>query len=257
MNSKTMMLKLQKKIADSSLGPWIIEARTFLAPGKSARYDRETKAVLKKLLRKTSCGVDIGAHRGTILRYIVNSAPDGSHHAFEPVPHYATLLRKRFPRVQIHEIALSDRIDQSDFCHVTDDPGLSGLKRRSFVANSAPTETIRVLVDRLDSVLPADYRPDLIKIDVEGFELSVLRGAQKILTTHRPWLIFETGMSAKECVSDFTPEVLFTLLRDYGFEVSLMRSWLDGAAPLSRTEFSEMVESSQEYNFLAYPDDLA
>lgn len=69
--------------------------------------------------------------------------------------------------------------------------GVAGLQQRD---GFAPVEVDRV---RLDDVLAAGPRPPvagevaLVKVDVEGFELEVLRGAERTLTEHRPVVVVE------------------------------------------------------------------
>jgi FkbM family methyltransferase len=82
---------------------------------------------MRKVLHRTANAIDIGAHRGTILREILHRAPAGEHHAFEPVPVYAARLRARFPQVAVHEVALSDHEGEARFIHVLGNPGMSSF----------------------------------------------------------------------------------------------------------------------------------
>ena len=43
-------------------------------------------AILASILRRDSCGVDVGAHSGSVTETLVRVAPDGHHLAFEPLP---------------------------------------------------------------------------------------------------------------------------------------------------------------------------
>ena len=55
------------------------------------------------------------------------------------------------------------------------------------------SHSITVNTARLDDMLPTDYEPKFIKIDVEGAELGVLRGARDVLGRYRPILFIEHG----------------------------------------------------------------
>ncbi len=70
--------------------------------------------------------------------------------------------------------------------------------------------------DTLDRIAFEDlWVPDLLKIDVEGAELSVLHGAQRILTERRPHLVIEThGLQVERGCAD--------LLREHGYRVRLV-----------------------------------
>ncbi len=52
--------------------------------------------------------------------------------------------------------------------------------------------------ERLDDALPDGLVPRLIKVDVEGAEMLVLRGAQRTIARHRPSILFEHGIGAAD-----------------------------------------------------------
>ena len=60
------------------------------------------------VLREDSNCIDVGANRGVILAEMCRVAPGGRHIAFEPTPIKARWLRKKFPEVQVEEVAVSD-----------------------------------------------------------------------------------------------------------------------------------------------------
>ena len=128
--------------------------------------------------------VDIGAHRGSVLQMIEERAPHGEHHAFEPIPHLAERLRESFPKATVHEVALTDTRGTVDFTVVDheENAGYSGISQslRRLPAKWS-SHSITVNTARLDDMLPTDYEPKFIKIDVEGAELGVLRGARDVL----------------------------------------------------------------------------
>lgn len=143
----------------------------------------------------SSC-IDIGTNRGSVLEMITARAPRGSHHAFEPLPHQAAHLRATFPNVEVHEVALTDTPGSVRFTVVEDDKvdGYSGITEHlRTLPDDWSTHEITVDAARLDDVLPPEYVPRFVKIDVEGAELGVLRGAQRILGEHRPILFMEHG----------------------------------------------------------------
>jgi len=68
-------------------------------------YDGLTYEIIRRILPRDGCAVDVGCHVGKVLEEILHAAPDGEHHAFEPLPHLAERLRHEFPSVAIHEVA--------------------------------------------------------------------------------------------------------------------------------------------------------
>lgn len=89
---------------------------------------------------------------------------------------------------------------------MADEPGratfhrnLNAHSRSSLDRSEATTgadgqiDSFDVDVVTLDEVLPDGYAPAFIKIDVEGSEVAVLRGARRILAEHKPLLVIEHG----------------------------------------------------------------
>ena len=60
------------------------------------RYDRQTKAVLKKVCKPDSVCIDVGCFRGDILKAMMAAAPEAYHIAFEPVPGQFAFLKEHF-----------------------------------------------------------------------------------------------------------------------------------------------------------------
>ncbi len=78
--------------------------RRLPAKEQGRRYDVETLEVMKRVLAPGSTAIDVGSFKGDILAMMVRLAPRGTHHAFEPIPRYAAMVRKRFPspRIKVH-----------------------------------------------------------------------------------------------------------------------------------------------------------
>lgn len=146
--------------------------------------DRHFEMVLAATLAPDATAVDVGAHRGTMLSEILRVAPAGRHMAFEALPDLAAGLRRDFPTVDVREVALADESGEASFVHALDEPGYSGLREREYPGETR-TQTITVRTARLDDEID-NLAPALIKIDVEGGELGVLRGAVGTLERCRP-----------------------------------------------------------------------
>ncbi len=139
------------------------------------------------------------------------------------------------------------------FQHVVTNHAYSGLRRRRYDRPNEQVVEITVDVQPLDELLPATQHIDLIKIDVEGAELEVLRGAVATITRCRPLVIFEHGLGG----SDFygtTPEAVYDLLVDVcDLRISLLGDWLEGRAPLDRAALAEQFHQQTNFYFLAHP----
>lgn len=186
----------------ASLKRWIGRRLRYYTLPREQRmnmmYDEQTVQVMSRVLRHDSTAVDIGCHKGSVLRDIIRLAPDGKHYAFEPIPHLADALRNKFPQVKVHQLALSDSQGTSTFQYVHDFPGRSGLRRRTYPRADVRIEEISVQTDRIDNIMSRDRKIDFIKIDVEGAELQVLSGAVDTCRRNRPVIIFEHGKGAAD-----------------------------------------------------------
>ena len=228
------------------------EIRGLMSLG--SRRDARDRHAMRVLVAATLGGadsaIDVGAHSGAVLADIVRVASRGRHIAYEPLPAFADLLRRRFPRVDVREVALSDRSGVSRFVHVEDAPEYSGLRERSYPGfEDSPRGELAVKIERLDDALPGDFRPALIKIDVEGAELLVLRGAIRTLERHRPVVVFEHGIGASERYGSGPGDVHDLLVGEVGMRIFD----LDGEGPYTRERFVE-VFPEPIWNFVAVPE---
>jgi FkbM family methyltransferase len=135
--------------------------------------------------------------------------------SFEPVSAYVKRFREQVELnnldIRIEPVALSDKNGTATFY---DSGGASSFsKEHGENVNKVPSKKISITAKTLDSY---SLRPTMIKIDVEGFEANVIKGARKTLAKYRPTLIMEledkflreAGSSAKE---------LLALLRSLGY----------------------------------------
>jgi FkbM family methyltransferase len=225
-------------------------ARRMLLPAyvrADIRDHERLVALMERELRADSDCLDVGAHAGSVLREIVRLAPRGRHVAWEPLPAFAAVLRERFAGVEVREAALADEARERELTHVLEEPGWSGLAARP-TPGGGPTETLTVRCERLDDVLPAGAHPRFLKIDVEGAEALVLRGAQRTLSAHRPVIAFEHGRGSAEYHGS-GPEDVHGLLSGLGYEIS----GLDGDGPYDAARFAAIFASGERVNFVARP----
>jgi len=193
------------------------------------------------LVSRSNC-IDIGASHGDILKEMVKLSPDGRHLAFEPVPDLYESLVKAYPTVDVRRMALSNESGESAFNWVPQQDGLSGLVKSKY--DLVPTgEQITVRTERLDDVLPPDYEPSLIKIDVEGGEFEVLQGGYQTLEKFRPLLIIEYPARTQPGVT--RGDLYDLLVGKIGYRVFDLL----GNGPLSRAQLTR----SEGLNFVFRP----
>src|ERR1700722_3565345 len=226
------------------------EARMTFDPHqrRELRDDHATRVILSSVLRANSNAIDVGANEGAVLEAIVQLAPQGHPLPSEPIPELCERLAARFPTVDVRCAAASEVPGRTEFSPVSGAPAYSGLLQRgSLPADAGEVRRISVLVERLDDVTDPEYVPALLKIDVEGAELGVLRGAAEMLERHRPFVLFEHGAGGADLYGTH-PNDVFDLLDTVGLRIFD----LDGGGPYSRVRFEDTF-AEPIWNFLAAP----
>jgi FkbM family methyltransferase len=220
---------------------------------KNLRYDRLTGKLASKLLKKNSRCIDVGSHKGEFLDLVMKLAPDTKHYAFEPIPAYYNYLKENYTEsVHVLPYAVGEKTGETKFHYVLNAPAYSGILKRKYSVDNPEISEITVPMTTLDEVIPENEKIDLIKIDVEGGEFSVLKGAEKLIKRDKPYIIFECGLGASDYYGT-TPQDIFDFLsRNTGLKISLMDE-TSGEKALSREEFCKIFNDSKEYYFLAHP----
>jgi FkbM family methyltransferase len=218
-------------------------------------YEQLLEYFYCSLLKAGDVAIDAGAHTGRPTLPIARAvAPGGRVFAFEPLP----LARAQLDHsiaigaagVSVYPYALADREGEDEFVVAVDLPAYSGLKTRIY---DGPTrlERIRVDVRMLDSLLADADRLDYIKIDAEGGELGILRGAKALLARFAPVVTFEFGANS---------------LGNYGITVEDMADFWVGRPyaifdilqrPLNRDAFILSAKRQDVWDYVALPVDRA
>jgi FkbM family methyltransferase len=221
---------------------------------QNLRYDRLTDKIMQKLLRSNSNCVDVGCHQGEVLKQIIKLAPNGRHYAFEPIPHLCKTLQREFSTaVNVMPFALADSNGTSEFHVVKNALAYSGIRRRSYAVSEPDVEKITVETKRLDDLIPADTCIDFIKIDVEGGEFDVLKGAETLLHRCKPVVVFECGLGASDFYNT-QPSELFAFVNAIpGMRISTLKCFLKSLPPLSQQQFVRLYKEKKEYYFIAHP----
>lgn len=135
---------------------------------------------------------DVGANLGRYTRSLSERA--GQVFAFEPIPAAAQTLRElQLAKVRVIEAAVSDKEGEANF-HVDMRPEFNGDASSLVRLNDMDgvTKSIRVHTLSLDAFCIANrIKPGFIKIDAEGHERFVLKGAKRTIEKLRPFLVFE------------------------------------------------------------------
>ena len=214
-------------------------------------YNRETIAIMRRVLPANGTGIDVGAFKGVLTRGLVQAAPGGRHWAVEPQAEYAERLRRDFPQVTVLSLALGDSTGTVSFVQALQAPARSSLRRQDYPKGEEQTRDITVRLARLDDVIPDSQPVHLIKADVEGAEYLVFRGARRTLQRWHPVLVFEYGHAGQDQFQ-VTPSMMWALLTEtHGYRLYLLRDYLADRPPLTVTEFVRALE--RDWMFVAVP----
>lgn len=215
------------------------------------KYDRLTKVIIKQHLKPDSNCIDVGCHKGEILDMILKSAPNGQHFAFEPIPYlFKDLCHKFQGLANIYPYALSDEKGNTTFNLVKNAPAYSGLKQRHYDIENPEIEVINVEKETLDDLL-GDIRIDFIKIDVEGGEFGVLKGAKNLLKKNLPTILFECGKGASDYYGTQPADIFNYLTEKIGLRIFTLDAFIKNGSPMSQSEFVDCFETVKEYYYVA------
>lgn len=165
-------------------------ARTPQPHGPMARRDRFADA--RELVETDRpVLVDGGAHVGRVIDRFLADFAEPTIHAFEPIPPLAQMLNQKYAdraNVHIHCAALGASAGTVQFNVVGNVMSSSVLKPSDFANNLhgdavAVKQTAALPQVRLDEVI--DSPIDVLKLDLQGYELEALKGAERLLDRTR------------------------------------------------------------------------
>ena len=213
-------------------------------------YEPEAFDLLTRLAAGKRTVLDIGANVGWYSLHLaqVLAGDDARVHAFEPVGTTYERLRDNVAlngaggRIAIYDFGLSDHCgDASFFLPVTSGSVAASLR------DLHPDETSREVRCRLET---ADVflaregidRVDLVKCDIEGAELMMLKGATRLLTVDKPIFFMELLRKWSRAFG-YQPDDVLKLMAGHGYGC-----WAIGhGAP---REIDRVTEDTVETNFL-------
>jgi len=156
--------------------------------------------LLNSKMEAKSVFLDIGANVGLIGVNIAKSNEKCNVYAFEPYPDTfiraaATIALNELNNMEIFQLALGDSEGEISFNFpYGHSGGASALPiQADSVLGKPKYDTIKVRCTTLDSFVEERKIPhvDLMKIDVEGYEPNVLRGAKKVIARDAPSFLYE------------------------------------------------------------------
>lgn len=188
----------------------------------SAGINSEAK-LLKMLFPVGGVFFDVGANYGFFSLMAASLGGELSVVcAFEPQPRLITALKmskqkNQFDSLHIYELALGQRQGEVDFYIPQTGSGIGSLLRDHANQFGSVSRT-RISLATLDGIFSKEglRRFDLMKIDVEGAEIDVLKGGKHTISQYHPYIWFEMNPSAQERAG-YHQEDIYSLLDSLGY----------------------------------------
>lgn len=239
-------MKLLKKI---QLLPDALKGQLFSSPERNGEY----KFLNKILSSKESLIIfDVGANVGTYTEKILSINKNCSVYCFEPVKStFSKLSTKlgKLPNVTLNNFALGD-MEKEDFIFIYGENfginSLYYLEKYAQLLENQPKEKIRI--QKLDDVIKQlkISTIDFLKIDVEGHELKVLKGAEEALNTGKIKTIqFEYNIFWQKSGSKL--EEVFNLLSSIKYKFSRLTPW----GKIAIKSYNRKLENYKHSNYVA------
>ena len=186
---------------------------------------------LKKL--HISTAIDVGAHKGEFLNYLLTLKDIKEIHAFEPQKEIFDILNLNFGKNKkiflnneglsdinsIREINLNSLTSTSTFSTINDSSPWFKFKNLILNKKNSFQKKMKVKTIRLDEYFEMKNinKIDLLKIDTEGHELKVLNGAEKIFENHKiKYLLIEIHSS--NMYKDYRSSDIYSFLKEKNFK---------------------------------------
>jgi FkbM family methyltransferase len=150
-----------------------------------AYADRAERQLLQKILFPGAVVVDAGANIGIYSEFLSRCVgPNGVVHSFEPSADNFTRLRcatQKLPNVSLCPAAVGERSGET-MLYVSDK---LNVDHRAYVTEGNGRRALQVRMVALDDYFKPGERVDLLKLDIQGYELHALQGAKRMVNENR------------------------------------------------------------------------
>ncbi|MBU1384240.1 MAG: FkbM family methyltransferase [Alphaproteobacteria bacterium] len=217
-------------------------------------YEPEESHLLFSLAADKKSILDIGANIGWHSLHFgrLTQANGGSVYAIEPIPWTFDRLKRNVELnslssvVNLYQLGFGESAGSATF-YVPRESGSSAASMRDLHPDEG-SQRVDCSIEVVDEFLQREcsHPIDMVKCDVEGAELMVLRGANRLLTSDRPVFFFELLRKWSKNFG-YHPNAVIDLLASHGYQC-----WAVGKGSITR--MTEMTEETEETNFLFLAD---
>ena len=178
-------------------------------------YERDKFNFIKNNLKRNDIFIDIGANIGDFSLYAAKRAREGKVLSFEPSADNFKMLKKsikanNYKNIFPHQVAIGLNDDKNKL-FLGNKSGLHSLIENN-PNNTGAYELVRI--KPLDYFFKDVENVKIIKIDVEGAEIDVLRGMNRILNTYKPFLLIDIHTKLGVTITEVS-----NILQKYGYNI--------------------------------------
>jgi FkbM family methyltransferase len=209
--------------------------------------------LVRELVAPGETAIDVGANYGLWSWHLARAGTRVV--AFEPVPATARAMRRILhllgegASVEIQAAGCGERTEIGTFRIPIAWPGgpaIAGLAHMAGTEGIKGWTTTEASIVRLDDAVKRDD-VSFVKVDVEGAELFVLRGASRILSQQQPTVVCEIGRGLLEQRYGIEPGELVELMEGHGYTLTRLESGKLRQADVSRAHDGNYVFVSERY----------
>jgi FkbM family methyltransferase len=224
-------------------------------PDAPDRFELTIREVYCSILAEGGVALDLGAHTGKHTLPMGRAVgARGRIYAFEPIKEkFAALVNniQNSALLQITPINVCclDENKIVNFVYLPSDPGKSAIHiRKSLERDTVEKHYQQCLAIRIDDFFCAVTSPQFLKIDIEGAELSALRGARQLILRARPIIHVEIGRPSLDAFG-VRPEEIYQFLE--ASEYALVDVF--GYSLPDMGAFTASIEATGVYDYFAIP----
>jgi FkbM family methyltransferase len=188
-----------------------------------AYTDRAERQLLRKILSRGAVAVDAGANIGVYSEFLSRCVgPHGVVHSFEPSPENFVRLRtatRTLPNVRSFAAGVGEHTRET-MLYLSDK---LNVDHRAYASCGDMRHAVQVRMVALDDHFKPGERVDLLKLDIQGYELHALQGAKRVMNENReiklllefwPYGLEQAGANRTE---------LIEILEGYGMDIMVVQ----------------------------------
>jgi len=215
-----------------------VDFKIIINPGKNGcvdesialqgKWEPEMSHKLAQYITPGDTFVDIGANIGYHTLFSASLLKNtGKVIAFEPIKRLAQQIEEsvaanQFDNVEVYQNGLGDKAAELDLYVRDENMGGSSLSKYENLNLVSASSVETISIKTLDSLLPAETRINVMKIDVEGHEFEALKGAENLLREQKPVIFMEFSPIFYKLDYPGKASELITFLESFGYSFETM-----------------------------------